>query len=167
MSKNLYQKLVDIMSEMSTVEKKGHNKYSDYDYIRESDVSTKLQQILVKHNVFIFSSITSAETTSVTTKKGDPALLSSVNIEYTFVNADNPEERFSVMAAGDGTDTGDKAIYKAITGAHKYFVIRNFNLGSDEDAEKASPELSGGSAKTRGKQSGKVAQGSLYDAYDR
>ena len=137
--KNLVSKLVDIMAEMGTVAKKGRNEFHKYDYIRESDVSEKMQDCLVKHRVFIFSSIVSSESQQV-----GSSILSTVQVEYTFVDADNPEDKFTVSAAGDGIDKGDKAIYKAITGAHKYFLIRNFNLGSDEDAEKHSPVIGKG-----------------------
>lgn len=126
------------MDEMGTVRKGGKNEFDNYEYIKESDVSQKLQAILVKHNVFIFSSIEESTNKQVTSSAGKPNIFSRVKIKYTFVDADNPDDKFEVYSAGDGMDRGDKAIYKAITGAHKYFMIRNFSLGADDDAEKDS-----------------------------
>lgn len=153
---NLYEKLVIIMSEMGTVAKNGKNEFDNYSYVKESDVSEKLQGLLVKNQVFVFSSIENSKSQQVTSSQGKPNILSTVHIKYTFVNAENPEEKFEVYSAGDGMDRGDKAIYKAITGAHKYFMIRNFNLGSDDDAEKDSPGINAND---------EIVQGKIYDDF--
>jgi hypothetical protein len=142
-TKNLFQRLLDIMEEAGTMKKAGYNDFNKYSYIKESDVAEKFQTLLVKHGVFLFSSVTEAKSVQVQSASGKPSILSTVQMQYTFVNVDNPEDKFSVNAAGDGMDTGDKAIYKALTGAHKYVLIRNFNLGSEDDAETASPEIGG------------------------
>jgi hypothetical protein len=137
---NLYQKLIAIMSEAGTMAKKGRNEHQRYDYVREADVSEKFQELLVKHGVFVFSSVDDVTERETTNAKGRTNTFATVHVTYTFVNADNPEEQFKVGAAGSGVDVGDKGIYKALTGAHKYFLIRNFNLGSDDDAEVARPD---------------------------
>ena len=36
---------------------------------------------------------------------------------------------------GTGADTGDKALYKAITGGHKFFLAANFNVAEGNDPE--------------------------------
>ena len=140
--RNLAQKLLDIMSEAGTMEKAGYNAHNKYAYVKESDVSEKFQGLLAKHGVFILSSVLSCESKQVQSSTGKPNILSSVVMEYTLINVDDPKETYTVRASGDGMDVGDKAIYKALTGAHKYFFIRNFNLGSDDDAEKDSPAVS-------------------------
>ena len=132
-------RLLAVMEEFGTIDKGGYNSHSNYKYVKEADVARKFQELLVKHRVFVFSSIIDSKTVPTQTSSGKSAFYSKVVVEYTFVNVDQPEERHSVQAVGEGMDTGDKAIYKAITGAHKYMLIRNFNLGSDEDAEKDSP----------------------------
>ena len=140
-TKNLHQRLLAIMGEAGSMEKGGYNDFNKYSYIKESDVAKKFQDLLVKHGVFMFSSVEEAKSIQVQSAGGKPSILSTVKMLYTFVNVDDPEDDFKVYAAGDGMDTGDKAIYKALTGAHKYVLIRNFNLGSDEDAEKTSPSV--------------------------
>lgn len=141
-TKNLYQRLLAIMAEAGTIKKMGFNEFDKYSYVKESDISEKLQSLYVRHGVFCLNSIKSANTIQVTSSTGKPQNYSTVVAEYTFINVDNPEDRITVEAVGEGADRGDKAIYKALTGAHKYFLIRNFNLGSEEDAEKESPEVS-------------------------
>lgn len=149
---NLTQRLVSIMEEAGTINKQGRNEFSGYSYVRETDVAQKLQELLVKHRVFLFSSVLEVSSQQVMSSQGKPNIFSSVKVLYTFVNCDNQEDKFEVMAVGDGMDTGDKAVYKALTGAHKYLLIRNFNLGSIDDAETASPEI--GKPTIASKQSG-------------
>jgi hypothetical protein len=36
---------------------------------------------------------------------------------------------------GSGADNGDKALYKAITGGHKFFLAANFNVAEDMEPE--------------------------------
>lgn len=138
--KNLHERLLLIMEEMGSIEKLGFNDFNKYAYVKESDISKKLQPLLAKHGVFISSSITDIDSSTVKNKKGEDQNFVRVSVTYTIINASNPEDRFNVVSYGDGIDSGDKALYKASTGAHKYFLIRNFNLGSDEDTEKESPE---------------------------
>jgi hypothetical protein len=135
---NLFRRLLTIMEEAGSVQKGGYNEFDKYSYIAESDLAKHMQKLFVKHGVFVTSSVVGATTEPCKTSKGTPAMLSKVTMKYLFVNVDNPIDNHTVYAAGDGIDRGDKAIYKALTGAHKYFLIRNFNLGSDEDAEKDS-----------------------------
>jgi hypothetical protein len=139
--KNLMSKLVSIMEEAGTVKKEGFNDFNKYKYVKESDVAEKLQGLFVKHKVFVFSSVLEANERQIQSSTGKANMYATVKMLYTFVDAENSEDRFEVQAYGSGMDVGDKAIYKALTGAHKYFLIRNFNLGSDDDAEKESPAV--------------------------
>lgn len=143
-NRTLAMKLVDIMGEAGTIKKEGFNEFNKYSYVKESDVAEKLQGLFVKHKVFVLSSVDQVSEEQVTSSTGKPNMYAKVRVIYTFVNAENTEDRYVVTAYGSGMDVGDKAAYKALTGAHKYFLIRNFNLGSDEDAEKESPAVSQG-----------------------
>jgi hypothetical protein len=142
-AKNLYQRLLAIMAEAGTIKKLGFNEFDKYSYVKESDIAEKMQALFVKHGVFVTNSVIENTTQTVVNSKGNPQLLSQVVSLYTFINADNPSEKHEVRAVGDGMDRGDKAVYKALTGAHKYMLIRNFNLGSEEDSEKESPKFEG------------------------
>ena len=53
---------------------------------------------------------------------------------YTFMDADTAEE-ISVKVAGEGLDPGDKAPYKAMTGALKYALLQSFLLATGDDPE--------------------------------
>jgi hypothetical protein len=53
---------------------------------------------------------------------------------YTFMDVDTAEE-ITVKVAGEGLDAGDKAPYKAMTGALKYALLQSFLLATGDDPE--------------------------------
>lgn len=118
------------MSEVGSIEKKGTNTFHKYNYIKEEDVTARLRELLSKHNVFVFCSI-------LDSKKDGP--LTEVVCEYTFCCGETGEI-FKAQGRGHGYDNQDKGIYKALTGCHKYFLLKNFNLSAGDDPEDDSKE---------------------------
>jgi len=59
--------------------------------------------------------------------------LTELEMEFVWVNADNPEERIACSWYGQGLDTGEKGVGKAATYAEKYFLLKFFNIPTDED----------------------------------
>lgn len=57
-----------------------------------------------------------------------------VQIKLTLLHSSG--EELSIVAWGEGQDHGDKAIYKAITGARKYGLACLFNLATSDDPER-------------------------------
>ena len=53
----------------------------------------------------------------------------------TFVNADNPEDKFSDSYPAHALDNGDKAPGKAISYATKYALLKTFSIETGEDEE--------------------------------
>lgn len=122
---NLVLKLCKIMDECNHLKKTGYNKHQNYEYFKDDDIVQPIRTLLAKYKIFIFHSVQDE------VKEGD---LTKIRVEYTFVDGETGE-RFSVQQFGYGKDMQDKGLYKAYTGAHKYFLLRNFNLGSDQDPE--------------------------------
>lgn len=123
--KELAKKLLKIMKSLNPLEKTGLNTFHKYKYVEEAYVANVIRPLLVEHGVFVFQSVIREEKLDSLTK---------VTVEYTFVDSDSGQNH-TVNSVGYGIDGQDKGIYKALTGAHKYFLIKNFNLGSDVDPE--------------------------------
>jgi hypothetical protein len=123
--KNLVTKLSKIMGKLDTIGKSGYNEHHKYAYVMEADILEHVRSSLADNNIFVFSSVLSS------TKEGD---LTTVLMEYTLVDGDSGES-VKVQAAGQGADRQDKGIYKAITGANKYFLLKNFMLPTGDDPE--------------------------------
>jgi hypothetical protein len=65
------------------------------------------------------------------TKEGDFA---RVTMRFRFIDADTGESIESVFL-GEGQDKGDKAFYKAYTGAVKYVLMKTFLVATGDDPE--------------------------------
>jgi hypothetical protein len=133
----LVGKLAQIMADTPWVEKKGRNAFFNYDYAKEADIMDAVREKLAEHGVFVFTSVENMEfrETSKKTRDGSPVNLVFVKTRHTFSDGDSGES-IEVFGYGCGEDSGDKAIYKAITGAMKYFVSKNFLMSTGDDPEK-------------------------------
>jgi hypothetical protein len=60
--------------------------------------------------------------------------MARVVMAYTFADVDSGEELVAKVA-GQGLDPGDKAPYKAMTGALKYALLQSFLLATGDDPE--------------------------------
>lgn len=134
-TKTLAAKLCAILGEFAPVEKGGKNTAQNYKYVKEADVSDSARKLLAKHGVFCLPSVEDITEREYQTKNGATMNLVRVKVRYTFINADNPAELMAVIHFGDGSDSGDKALYKALTGCHKYMLMRTFCIGSEDDPE--------------------------------
>lgn len=141
----LFTKLARIMSEIKELKKSGWNSQGNgYAYVTEVDVLNELRPRLAKENVFVFTSVDSQEV-SLSEKLGNKnnTILTMVSTSHTFACGDSGAT-FTVKCQGQGTDTMDKGVFKAITGAMKYFTSKTFMIGSEDDPEKDEQKSSSG-----------------------
>ncbi|MDB5105795.1 MAG: hypothetical protein JWP91_3484 [Fibrobacteres bacterium] len=131
------QKLAKVMAETRWVEKKGRNSFFNYDYARETDILDAVRTKLADNGIFVFTSVENMEMkeTGKRTRDGSPVNLVIVKTKHTFWDGESGETA-EVFGTGCGEDSGDKAIYKAITGAMKYFISKNFLISTGDDPEK-------------------------------
>lgn len=133
--KSLAAKLCLIMSECSNIEKKGFNSVQNYKFIREADVSDAIRKLLATHGVFCLPSVEDISEHEIESRSGAKGTYIRAKVKYTFINAEDPNDKLEAVHYGDGSDFGDKGLYKALTGCHKYMMLRTFCLGSEEDPE--------------------------------
>lgn len=122
---SLITKLLSVMKEVDRVPKHGRNEYHGYSYALETDIIAAVRNSLVERGIFISTSVAS------TGRQGD---VTEVTTKHTFHDAETGEE-LTVRGYGQGQDWGDKGGYKAITGAIKYFLLKNFLIATGDDPE--------------------------------
>lgn len=126
--------LVAAQGECGAVGKSGENKFDHYDYATLNDYMTAVRPILMKHGLAVSVSIDKVENLpDRTTQKGGTERV--VRVTGTMAILHTSGESITVNIAGDGQDRGDKAIYKAITGARKYGIAAAFALATSDDPE--------------------------------
>lgn len=127
-------KLAKVMQEVKYIEKKGYNKFNRYKYATESDVSEKIREVLSELNVIMMPDVVENSTREHTNRKGHVEYIATVKVKFTFIDGDTGEE-LSIHSVGEGQDAGDKGYYKAITGAHKYALMKAFMIPTGDDPE--------------------------------
>ena len=131
--KNLDQKLLEVSRALGALEKTGRNDAQGYAYVEHSHVVSAVRKELNKWGIRLQSSILSHETQERQGRKGS-LLLSVVHMEMVFVDVDTSDRRTHTWV-GTAMDTGDKGLYKAYTGAIKYFLLDQFLLPTGADPE--------------------------------
>lgn len=136
---SIYSKLLQVMSEISYIQKDKTNTFHRYNYASEAAIKEKLHESLVRNRVlFLPYRSELAERVSGLGKDGKEAL-TTLKLYYKFVDVDSGETHEGELH-GIGSDALDKGIYKAITGAIKYILTGTFLIPTGDDPEEDTKE---------------------------
>lgn len=130
---NLRQKLAEVRRRIGYVQKRGHNELSNYSYVTAADIAGSIGDLLAELGVVIIPKLEGISYESAA-GRGEAVRMARVVMAYTFTDVDSGEE-LTAKVAGQGLDAGDKAPYKAMTGALKYALLQSFLLATGDDPE--------------------------------
>jgi hypothetical protein len=130
--KNLIQKAAAVMGVVEHVPKTGRNAFHGYDYATESDIVAAVRKEMARQGLMLIPSVEKVEWGSVAKKNGGTDRLATLTVKFTLTDG-NSSLDFTVL--GEGTDQGDKATYKAMTGALKYALLKLFLIPTGDDPE--------------------------------
>jgi len=138
--KSLVKKLCEAGAELGWIEKSGTNQFHNYKYATEADLVAALRGKLYKRNVFLFPNVVHCErkALTITSKNGSrETALTDIAMDWTFVDGDSGET-WTCQVPGCGEDSGDKGVYKAMTGSEKYLLMKAFLIPTGDDPEEES-----------------------------
>lgn len=128
--KGIASKIVKVMEGIESVSKDGFNAFHKYKYVTDAAIVSEIRKVLIINKLIVIPKQISC------TQTGD---LTTLLVEYTLIDADSGES-IVTQSYGYGQDKGDKGVYKAATGAEKYFLMKTFLLATDDDPENDSKE---------------------------
>lgn len=131
---SLTRKLAEIMGAVDRVPKRGRNAFHGYQYATEADIADVVRQELATRHVVIYGSVDAVETRVDTGDNGKPSNFVSVVMTFTIRDGETGDT-MALRWAGAGQDRGEKGLYKAITGAEKYFLLKLFLIPTGDDPE--------------------------------
>ena len=150
MADNIYKKMSAITAELTAVAKNlnvGIGKAA-YKAVGEADVLAAVKPLEEKHGVYSYPysrKIVEADLVTTTseyqgkvTEKTNRYL--RIETVYRFVNIDNPEEYIDITTYGDGIDSQDKAVGKAMTYSDKYALLKAYKIITGEDPDQFKSE---------------------------
>jgi hypothetical protein len=143
---NLYQKLIEVRKVVPYLQKDTQG--YQYNYVSGATVLGKLKEIMDNLGLLLVPSVTNFVVGTLEMKeKGQIVSKNSVyaNMTMTWINAENPEERFEVPFACFGAqDDIAKAFGSALTYSERYFLLKFFNIATDKDDPDAFQEKNNG-----------------------
>lgn len=138
---NLFQKIADVKANIDgfTKDAKSYN----YSYVSGSQVLHRIRNKMIENNLLLVPKTSEEnykqiDVTRFNKKAGREITTSEFIVEmkltYVWINADKPEEQFEVTfyAVGQQDDLS-KAHGTALTYAERYFLMKFFNIPTDED----------------------------------
>lgn len=118
------------------IQKDKKNEHSKYSYLSEAKYKELFTQLLADHGLELTSSC--EEEKEIQTGHKSFGCGRVVTWQFTLTDTDTGYYEESSVTA-EGWDSGDKAIYKAHTGALKYFLANTFMVASGDEVENDEP----------------------------
>lgn len=123
--KSIYAKIIKVMDQVSRVPKNGFNDFHKYSYATEADLVDTIRPLLVETGLSYFATVKDV------VREGE---LTRVQMDFVLADTETGETLTSCYY-GEALDKGDKGIYKAYTGATKYFLMKTFLIATGDDPE--------------------------------
>lgn len=153
---NIYRRINEVRKAIGYVQKGKAVEGFGYKAVTHDTVTALLRPHLITHGIIIIPSLVKAEVvdTETRTAKNIPIIRYEGTYAVSFVNADEPGNRFEVVYEAHALDQGDKAPGKALSYAVKAVMLKIFSLETGEEEEsrieqkagektKADPKLEG------------------------
>lgn len=133
------------LSKRGVLKREGNNAYDRYKYFSEAQYKELFTELLPKHGLELNFDEIDYITFTVEGKQPNGRM---PKLEFYLYDTDTGFYE-TTKITGEGIDKGDKAGYKAYTGALKYFLADKFMVATGDDPEKESPEGRGNGPKKK------------------
>jgi len=121
-----------VMAGVGFVQKAGKNEFHGYKYATEGDAINALRPHLIENGLVIVSDVLDC-------KGPDEYGNTTVRVAYTIMHESGESMTCHFFGCGNDKNKngiGDKGLYKALTGANKYFLLKTFQLETGDDPER-------------------------------
>lgn len=123
------------LKEKGILPKAGLNAYDNYKYFSEAQYKQLFTELFSEYKLeFKFNEIEYTQYPGI----GNQANGRLVKVCFTLIDIETGYSEDTIIT-GEGIDKGDKAGYKAYTGALKYYLADTFMVSTGDDAEKEIP----------------------------
>ena len=131
--KSLHEKMLEVMKAIEYLQKDDPVEYGStkYSAMSEEKVTSTVRAELIRQGIVVYPIKQTVE------KEGN---ITTTNTEYRMVNVDDPLDYVDLASSGQGADTQDKGVGKAMTYSFKYMLLRTFAIPTGEDPDKIASE---------------------------
>lgn len=138
--RTVHERIVAVLGDLPAIGKNQRNVQQNFNFRGIDDVLNHLNPLLAKHGVFFVPTVLERTDALRTTAKGSALYVVNLHVRYTFFGLLG--DSVAADGWGEGTDSGDKATNKAMTGAMKYVLFQVFAVATEDtvDADATTPE---------------------------
>lgn len=124
------------LKQKGVLKKGGTNEFDKYRYFSEAQYKELFTELFSDHGLEMKFTEIEYATFEGTEKQANGRM---PRLEFSLIDVETGFYETTVIT-GEGIDKGDKAGYKAYTGALKYFLANTFMVATGDDPEKESPD---------------------------
>lgn len=137
---SVFQRVAAVIEDLPAIGKDQRNTQQNFNFRGIEDIMRALKPLLAKHQVIVVPNVVERQDSERPTKSGGTLYTVLLHVRFTFYGPDG--DSFTASGWGEGTDSGDKATNKAMTGAFKYVLVQVFSIADagTADADAESPE---------------------------
>jgi ERF superfamily len=131
---SLHEKLAKIQGELTRITKDGYNSNQKYAFVSEASFLDKLKPLTTAVGISLTISSEMTKYTPIEKADGKFTFVAECNCALTITDS-TTGENIVITSSGVAHDSGDKAIYKAMTGCSKYSLWKGFALATGDEPE--------------------------------
>ncbi|MDP4087432.1 MAG: ERF family protein [Bacillota bacterium] len=128
---NIYQKLVEVRKSVPYLQKESEG--YEYKYVGSSQVLGAVRAKMDELGLMLLVEVVGHNLIQGQSDKGKKQFMTELDLVFTWVNTEKPEETIKTTWYGQGVDNSEKGVGKALTYAEKYFLLKTFNIATDKD----------------------------------
>jgi len=128
----LIEKLAEIYKSVGYLHKKESNDFQHFKYVSSAQVITEIRGKMCELGVLLEPSVTAHNLMHFQNAKGVEQLVTEIDMQYTWINVDDPKDVRVVNWYAQGKDSDEKGVGKAMTYGEKFFLLKYFNIATDK-----------------------------------
>lgn len=140
--RTIYERMGAVLAALPAIGKNQRNQQQGFNFRGIDDVLNALNPMLAEHGVFYLPEVLERVGEQRETRNGGVMHVVHLHVKYRFYGLKG--DFVEASGWGEGTDSGDKATPKAMTGAMKYVLFQAFAISTEEasknDADHHTPE---------------------------
>lgn len=127
----IYQSLQLVMDEIGAIGKNKRNQMQGFNFRGIDDVMNTLHPLLAKAGIVIVPQVKEIQREERINAKGTTLIYTLAKVDYQFVSTKDGSSVFATVF-GEGMDSGDKSLNKAMSIAMKYACFQVFCIPTEE-----------------------------------
>ena len=125
------------LAQRGILKREGNNTFDRYKYFTEAQYKALFTELFASHDLEFRFTVSDYSMIEGTEKQANGR---QVTMEFELIDVETGWSEKSTVV-GEGFDKGDKAGYKAMTGALKYYLACTFLVATGDDPETDSPDV--------------------------